>query len=142
MATTGQLSDEYPTSLSLPGPPCHLGRDLSAVDRLLDLFPATVFQKNATATGKPIFLHDRPMVPDQLPGQHDVDRRLAPPDGVLSLVLMIILLTSLIAIYRCLYIGRVVRPRKNVDAYPFSVYLGWISVATIATVTTLLVHWG
>ena len=25
---------------------------------------------------------------------------------------------------------------------PFSVYLGWISVATIANVTTLLVHWG
>ena len=57
-----------------------------------------------------------------------------------TLVAMIVLLISLIAIYLRLGIGRV----KGAGAetwwvhLPFSIYLGWISVATVANVTSLL----
>lgn len=64
---------------------------------------------------------------------------------LLSLVLMLILLFSLIMTYLNLDIGN-----KSVDAsirnfvhLPFSLYLGWITVATIANITAVLVyhHW-
>ncbi|MFC1968704.1 hypothetical protein ACFLVX_04900 [Chloroflexota bacterium] len=59
----------------------------------------------------------------------------------LSLVLMLILLGTLIAIYRELRIGR--SDSSGTEKYlvhlPFSVYLGWITIATIANVTALLV---
>lgn len=59
----------------------------------------------------------------------------------LSLVLMLIILASLLGIYQQLNIG--VKPKKSAEKIfvhiPFSVYLGWITVATIANVTTLLV---
>ena len=62
---------------------------------------------------------------------------------VLSLIIMLVLLYSLIRIYLALNGGR---PHTSVDNFlillPFSVYLGWISVATIANVTTLLVSTG
>lgn len=64
----------------------------------------------------------------------------------LSLVAMVILLLSLIGVYVRLEIGRVRVPRleKTVVDLPFSVYLGWITVATIANVTTVLdsLGWG
>lgn len=62
----------------------------------------------------------------------------------LSLVLMVLLLASLIAMYLRLGIGRKVVPlRERIAVHAmFSVYLGWISVATIANVTALMVHWG
>lgn len=58
----------------------------------------------------------------------------------LTLVAMVILLVSLIAIYLRLDIGRVKvssAERWFVDL-PFSIYLGWITVATIANATSLL----
>lgn len=61
----------------------------------------------------------------------------------LSVVLMLSLLALLIAIYRRLDIGRVrVSAAETwcVDR-PFSLYLGWISVATIANITDLLYAW-
>jgi hypothetical protein len=63
----------------------------------------------------------------------------------LSLLLMIILLMILIAIYLRLNIGRSSVPlrEKLCVNLPFSVYLGWITIATIANVTAYLVfiHW-
>ncbi|GAB4559461.1 MAG: hypothetical protein Kow0047_05360 [Anaerolineae bacterium] len=64
----------------------------------------------------------------------------------LTLLAMGALLASLIAIYLRLRPGRMAAPpveRWIVDA-PFSVYLGWITVATVANVTTVLdwVNWG
>jgi hypothetical protein len=59
---------------------------------------------------------------------------------VLTVVAMLILLLVLITIYLRLQIGKVqVAPfeRWCVDI-PFSVYLGWITVATIANITALL----
>jgi hypothetical protein len=59
----------------------------------------------------------------------------------LSLVLMLILLGSLIAAYLRLNIGksRTTKAEKYLAHLPFSVYLGWITIATIANVTALLV---
>jgi hypothetical protein len=59
----------------------------------------------------------------------------------LSLLMMIILLLSLIAIYLRLNIGKsnVSIAEKLCVHVPFSVYLGWITIATIANVTALLV---
>jgi len=59
----------------------------------------------------------------------------------LSLVAMLILLLSLIAIYLKLNIGRSQIPlREKLGVHLlFSVYLGWITVATVANVTALLV---
>jgi hypothetical protein len=59
----------------------------------------------------------------------------------LSLVFMVILLLSLIAIYNKLNVGRskAFPTEKYIVHIPMSVYLGWISIATIANVTALLV---
>ncbi len=62
----------------------------------------------------------------------------------LSLLVMFGILGSLLAIYQRLDIG--LKPIKTVEKalvhVPFSVYLGWITVATIANVTTLAVDFG
>ena len=59
----------------------------------------------------------------------------------LSLLMMIVLLVSLLAIYLRLTIGKspVTITEKLCVHVPFSVYLGWITVATIANVTAFLV---
>jgi benzodiazapine receptor len=61
-----------------------------------------------------------------------------------SLVLMFALLASLILIYRRLDIGRaaVFLKEKICVHLPFSVYLGWISIATIANVSVAFVAAG
>ncbi|MFC2012184.1 tryptophan-rich sensory protein [Chloroflexota bacterium] len=60
----------------------------------------------------------------------------------LSLILMLILLVTLITIYLRLRTGKSDSPRreKYLVHLPFSVYLGWITIATIANVTALLVY--
>ena len=59
----------------------------------------------------------------------------------LSLLMMIILLFSLLAIYTRLNIGRSIgsMAERLCVHVPFSVYLGWITVATIANITAFLV---
>lgn len=59
---------------------------------------------------------------------------------VMALVLMVVLLACLIIIFRQLKIGkrRTDIPWKWIVETPFSVYLGWVSVATIANVTQVL----
>jgi hypothetical protein len=58
----------------------------------------------------------------------------------MTLVVMLLLLVTLIAIYLRLNIGRA--PFSTADKWlvsiPFSIYLGWITVATIANVTDVL----
>jgi len=64
----------------------------------------------------------------------------------LSLIFMLILLGCLLAIYLRLNIGKseATKAGKYFVHLPFSVYLGWITIATIANVTALLVEnaWG
>jgi hypothetical protein len=61
-----------------------------------------------------------------------------------SLAVMLVLLASLLAIYLRLDIGVQASSwrEKLLVQLPFSVYLGWITVATIANVTAVLVHAG
>lgn len=58
-----------------------------------------------------------------------------------SLVAMLVILAALIAIYWQLGTGRYAVQREEwfFMRLPFSVYLGWITVATVANVTSLLV---
>jgi len=66
--------------------------------------------------------------------------------ALLSLAVMLFLLFSLIMIYLKLDIGK--KPVDSATRYfvhlPFSLYLGWITVATIANISAVLVHyqWG
>ena len=64
----------------------------------------------------------------------------------LSLALMLVLLGCLLAVYLRLGIGtrQVARGERTLVHLPFSVYLGWITVATIANVAALLtsIQWG
>ena len=64
----------------------------------------------------------------------------------LSLVLMLILFGSLLAIYLRLNTGKseAAKTEKYLVHLPFSIYLGWITIATIANATALLVdiNWG
>lgn len=63
---------------------------------------------------------------------------------VLTLAAMVLLLLALIGIYLRLDIGRARPPAPEfwtVDI-PFSIYLGWVSVATIANITSVLDYLG
>jgi hypothetical protein len=62
----------------------------------------------------------------------------------LSMLLMLILLLSLIALYLRLGVGTpgAGTAKKLLAHLPFSVYLGWITVATIANAAALLVALG
>ncbi len=62
----------------------------------------------------------------------------------LSVVLMFLLLATLILIYIRLNIGKAAVPLREKLAIhlPFSVYLGWITIASIANVATALVSVG
>ena len=63
-----------------------------------------------------------------------------------TLIAMLLLLLSLISIYLRLGTGNLDASfaEKWLVKYPFSLYLGWVSVATIANVSTVLVYlnWG
>ncbi len=63
----------------------------------------------------------------------------------LSMLIMLVLLGSLMAIYLRLGIGTTVAATKGEQwlvRLPFSIYLGWISVATIANASILFSHLG
>lgn len=62
----------------------------------------------------------------------------------LSMLVMLLLLGSLIGIYLRLGVGEasVSKSEKWLVHLPFSVYLGWVSVATIANTSILLTHLG
>jgi len=64
----------------------------------------------------------------------------------LSMLIMLVMLFSLITIYLQLGIDHriVSKNQRYFVNMPFSVYLGWITVATIANAATLLInlHWG
>lgn len=60
----------------------------------------------------------------------------------LSLIFMLVLLGCLLFIYLRLNVGKseTTRAERYFAHLPFSVYLGWITIATIANVTALLVN--
>lgn len=60
----------------------------------------------------------------------------------LSLLMMLVLLGSLIKIILILRRQKLTRREYFLIRLPFSVYFGWITVATIANITVQLVDWG
>ncbi len=64
----------------------------------------------------------------------------------LSILFMVALLLTLIAIYLRLEIGRRHPELSIADKvlvhFPFSLYLGWITVATIANIASVVAYWG
>ncbi|MGF1635963.1 MAG: hypothetical protein ACFCUU_02740 [Cyclobacteriaceae bacterium] len=62
---------------------------------------------------------------------------------VLSVVIMLVILLSLSKLYQRLEIGIIPlsNSRKLFLHIPFSIYLGWICIATIANITAALVHY-
>lgn len=59
---------------------------------------------------------------------------------LISVIIMLILLGSLVDIYQSVNKNKPVSKVQQVAVYwPFSIYLGWISVATIANITVFLV---
>ncbi|MFY9901673.1 MAG: tryptophan-rich sensory protein [Trichococcus sp.] len=60
----------------------------------------------------------------------------------LSVILMLVILLSLIYINQLILKGKLDQKEKLFIRLPFSVYFGWITVATIANITTLLVDIG
>lgn len=65
---------------------------------------------------------------------------------LLSIIFMVALLVTLIAIYLRLNIGRPDPALPTADKLlvqaPFSLYLGWITVATIANIASVFNYWG
>jgi len=54
----------------------------------------------------------------------------------LSLILMVVILGSLIGIYRHILPGKIISIRDRIFVkFPFSIYLGWITVATLANIS-------
>lgn len=76
--------------------------------------------------------------------QRFLDLCLALPGNMAILIIMLMLLCTLIVIYRRLDIGGCCANcnEKVFIFLPFSLYLGWISVATVANATAFLVSLG
>ena len=141
--TTGELSAEYPNLFVPAGITFAIWGVIYLALVGFSVYSVTMaFQKGAAAKGRPDFLG--------VIGPWFFISCLANMTWIIawhhrmiwiSVFLMLILLTSLIAIYTRLYIGRVVRPAEKIWVHlPFSIYLGWITVATVANITALLVH--
>ena len=62
----------------------------------------------------------------------------------LSLVIMILLLVNLIMLYKRLNVNKAQEKGEFITRIAFSIYLGWITIATVANVTVFLVDidWG
>ncbi|MBK7344145.1 MAG: tryptophan-rich sensory protein [Saprospiraceae bacterium] len=143
--TTGELSAEYPNLFVPAGITFAIWGVIYLALVGFSVYSVTMaFQKGAAAKGRTDFLG--------VIGPWFFISCLANMTWIIawhhrmiwiSVFLMLILLTSLIAIYTRLYIGRVVRPAEKIWVHlPFSIYLGWITVATVANITALLVHLG
>jgi len=133
--TTAQVSDAYPTVITPAG---YVFAIWSIIYTLLLIF--AVFQAFPRQRGKP-FLHEIGWLFVLSSILNISWLFLWHYDQItLSVLLMFALLASLIAIYLRLKIGRAkVSFREKLAVHlPFSVYLGWITVASIANVAVAL----
>jgi len=138
--TTAQVSDAYPTVITPAG---YVFAIWSIIYTLLFIF--AVFQAFPRQRGKP-FLHEIGWLFVLSSILNISWLFLWHYDQItLSVLLMFALLASLIAIYLRLKIGRAkVSFREKLAVHlPFSVYLGWITVASIANVAVALtaINW-
>jgi hypothetical protein len=138
--TTGEISDAYPTLITPAGYVFSIWGVIYALLFVFIVFQALPKQKEKTFLRKISFLFilSNVMNISWLFLWHY-------EQITLSVIPMFVLLATLIAIYLRLDIGRaeVSRKERLCVHLPFSVYLGWITIASIANVATALtaVNW-
>jgi hypothetical protein len=139
--TTGQLSDQYPNLFVPAGLTFSIWGLIYILLGIFVVYQVIVtFRKNESGSGAfrkigyLFFLSSLLNIGWIFAWQYEI--------VPLSLVIMLLLLGSLLAIYIRIGVGKK-GPRKK-EQYlvhlPFSVYLGWITIATIANITAFLVN--
>ncbi len=139
--STGQLSDQYP-NLFTPA-----GLTFSILSLIyLSLLGFIVFQlivlfKTRHSSREKILNISRPFIVNCLANASWIvawHYELV----FVSVCIMLIILISLITIHERLHLALSFKKpaEKLLLDFPFSLYLGWISIATIANITALLVH--
>ncbi len=141
--STGQLSDQYPNLFT----PAGLTFSIWSVIYLFLLgfivFQFTVLYKTAHAAQKKILNISSPFLVNCLANAGWIVAWHY-EQVLLSVIIMLVILSSLAIIHERLKLALPVKPlaQKCWLDLPFSLYFGWISIATIANVTALLVDLG
>lgn len=141
--STGELSDQYPNLFT----PAGLTFSIWSVIYLFLLgfiiFQFTVLFKATHAARKKILNISSPFLVNCLANGGWI-AAWHYEQVVLSVVIMLVLLTSLAIIHERLKLALPLQPlaQKCLLDLPFSLYFGWIAIATIANITALLVHLG
>lgn len=137
--TSGQVSDAYPTLVTPAGFTFSIWSIIYILLGVFVIYQALPRNRDASFLGRISFLFI-------LSGLLNVFWLFLWHYGFIaySVVLMFGLLASLIAIYLRLNIGKAAAPLKERVCVhlPFSVYLGWITVASIANVSVALTFAG
>lgn len=137
--TTGELSDQYPNLFVPAGPTFSIWGLIYILLAIFIIYSVIIsIKKDATGSfinkiGLLFFLSCIANMAWIFAWHYEI--------VPLSLVIMLLLLGLLLAIYMRLGVGKKgpVKKEQYLVHLPFSVYLGWITVATIANVTALLV---
>ncbi len=137
--TTGELSDEYPNMFTPAGITFSIWSIIYLFLIAFVIYQAIVFfkQKQSVADVRsitPLFIINCMGNGAWLFAWHY-------QQVALSVAIMLVMLSTLILIHHRLQLARPFKPlaTKLLLDVPFSLYLGWISIATIANVTTLFV---
>jgi len=138
--TTAQVSDSYPNLFTPPGYVFSIWGIIYALAVVFMIYQVRPSQRSAAYLTQINFLYLISAIANVswlFIFQYSYG---VPQLFVISLVPMIALLLCLVSMYRRLGIGRVRVPRNQKLAIhvPISVYLGWISLATIANIASVL----
>jgi hypothetical protein len=138
--TTGQVSDSYPNLFTPPGYVFSIWSVIYALAIIFMIYQARPSQRNEPYLAQIGFLYLIGAVANVswlfvFQYSYGVPQLL-----VVTLIPMIVLLLSLLAIYQRLGIGKrqVSRNRKLAVDLSISVYIGWISLAIIANIASVL----
>lgn len=138
--TTAQVSDSYPNLFTPPGYVFSIWGVIYALAIVFMIYQARPSQRNQNYLGEIGFLYLVTSIANVcwlFVFQYSYG---VPQLFVLTLLPMTVLLLCLLAIYQRLGIGRKVvsRNQKLAVHLPISVYLGWISLAIIANIASVL----
>ena len=138
--TTGQVSDSYPNLFTPPGYVFSIWSVIYALAIIFMIYQARPSQRKEPYLAQIGFLYLIGAVANVswlfvFQYSYGVPRLL-----IVTLIPMIVLLVSLLAIYQRLGIGKreISRSRKLAVDLSISVYLGWISLAIIANIASVL----
>jgi hypothetical protein len=143
--TTGQLSDEYPNLFTPAGLTFSIWSIIYLFLLGFVIYQAVVLLKVYHPAHQKILRISTPFIINCIANagwivawHHE--------QVLLSVAIMFVILGSLIIIHNRLHLALPAKPiaEKLWLDLPFSFYLGWISIATIANITALLIHynWG